>query len=164
MPRKATVFGKSFREKFNYTGKLTKERMGKELWNEYCKMKSKERNAAPEHKKKAAERKEQKHIKHIATLKQKKETGSYLVTYCKDYTKIENYDRALADKFVGWQLHHRLETHNSDGERRSVDLGFEELKALNMYYNRPPEELILMKRKEHRQLHTLGKSNNTGKH
>lgn len=164
MPNNITDFGKGFREKFNYTGKLTKECMGKELWNEYCKMKSKERNASVEHKNEVAERKEQKHIKHIETLKQKKETGAYLAMYCKDYTKIENYNKALADKFVGWQLHHRLETHNIDGERRPVDLSAEELKALNMYYNRPPEELILMKRKEHRQLHTLGKSNNNGKH
>lgn len=163
MPRKSTGFGNIFREKFNYTRKLTKECMGKELWNEYCKMKSKERNASAEHKNKVAERKVERSKKHIATLKQKKETGAYLAMYCKDYTKIENYNKALEDKFVGWQLHHRLETHTSDGERRLIDIGFEELKALGMYYNRPADELILMKRKEHRRLHTVGKPGNRRK-
>jgi hypothetical protein len=162
MSKNITDFGNSFREKFNYTGKLTKECMGKELWNEYCKMKSKERCASPEHKNALAERKEQRHKKHIATLRQKKETGAYLAMYCKDYTKIENYEKAVEDKFVGWQLHHRLETHTSDGERRTVDIEFEELKALDMYYNRPPEELILMKTTEHRRLHLCGKPNING--
>lgn len=158
-----TEFGKNFREKFNYVGKLTKECMGKELWNEYCKMKAKERVQSPKHKQIIEERKIERRIngalKHIATLKIKKETGAYLAKYCKDYTKIENYNKAVEDKFIGWQLHHRLETHNSDGERRSVDIGFKELKALNMYYNRPPEELILMKTTEHRRLHLCGKPN-----
>lgn len=159
MSRKISAFGVEFRETFNYYGKLTKNDMGKDLWNKYCKMKIKERNASPEHKKEVAERKEHIRIKHIAALKQKKETGSYLAMYCKDYIKIENYDKALEDKFVGWHLHHRLETHTSNGERRSVDITVNELIALRMYYNRPPEELILMKTKEHRQLHLCGKLN-----
>lgn len=31
--------------------------------------------------------------------------------YCEDYQDIENYDKALKDNFVGWECHHRLETH-----------------------------------------------------
>ena len=69
--------------------------------------------------------------------------------YCKDYKNIENYDKALADNFKGWECHHRLETHNSDGERRLVDISHKELMALNMYYNRPPEELIFLTSREH---------------
>lgn len=69
--------------------------------------------------------------------------------YCKDYGNIENYEKALADNFVGWHCHHRLETHNSDGERRLVDISQKELKALGMYYNRPAEELIFLPRSEH---------------
>lgn len=164
MGRHISKIGLQFREKFNYTGKLSKECMGKELWNEYYKMLMKERFASPEHKKALAERKEQRRKKHIETLKQKKETGAYLAGYCKDYTKIENYEKALEDKFIGWQCHHRLETHTSDGERRPVDITGKELIALDMYYNRPPEELILMKTTEHRRLHTKGKQNNKGKH
>lgn len=69
--------------------------------------------------------------------------------YCKDYQNIENYEKAKKDDFKGWECHHRLETHNSDGERRLVDITQKELKALGMYYNRPPEELIFLTSREH---------------
>ena len=73
--------------------------------------------------------------------------------YCKDYENIENYEKALADNFKGWCVHHRLETHNSDGERRPMDITRNELNALGMYYDRPPEELIFLTRSEHMSLH-----------
>ena len=73
--------------------------------------------------------------------------------YCKDYENIENYEKAKADNFKEWCCHHRLETHNSDGERRLVDITTEELQALGMYYNRPASELIFMKHSEHSSLH-----------
>ena len=69
--------------------------------------------------------------------------------YCKDYENIENYQKALKDNFKGWHCHHRLETHNSDGKRRDVDIPREELKALGMYYNRPASELIFLTISEH---------------
>ena len=69
--------------------------------------------------------------------------------YCKEPEKIENYEKAKKDGFKGWECHHRLETHNSDGKRRDVDISKKELKALRMYYNRPPEELIFLTIKEH---------------
>ena len=72
--------------------------------------------------------------------------------YCKDYKNIENYERAKADNFKGWHCHHRLETHNSDGKRREVDILAAELKALNMYYNRPASELIFLLASEHNAL------------
>lgn len=68
-------------------------------------------------------------------------------------SEIENFFEATISEPFTWVCHHRLETHNSDGERRLVDLTAEELKALDMYYDRPPEELIFMKREEHSQLH-----------
>ena len=77
--------------------------------------------------------------------------------YCKDYQDIENYEKALADNFKGWDCHHRLETHNSDGERRLVDLTRDELLALGMYWNRPAEELIFLTSMEHISLHHKGK-------
>ena len=159
MPRKITEVGLQFREKFGYTGKLTKEAMGKELWNEWCKLAMKKRWTTPEHKKELEEKKERRRIKHIETLKQRKETGAYLKKYCDDYKSIENYEKALADNFKGWLCHHRLETHTSDGVRRTVDIVSAELIALGMYYNRPAEELVLMKIKEHRRLHLCGKPN-----
>ena len=81
----------------------------------------------------------------------------YFNRYCKDYQNIENYEKAKADNFKGWECHHRLETHNSDGIRRDVDISCKELKALGMYYNRPASELIFMKHGEHHALHQKGK-------
>lgn len=77
--------------------------------------------------------------------------------FCKDFTKIENYDKAMADTTQVWDCHHRMETHNSDGEKRLVDLSRPELKALGMYYDQPPEELIFLTREEHIKLHHKGK-------
>ena len=77
--------------------------------------------------------------------------------YCNDIENIENYEKAKADNFRGWNCHHRLETHNSDGERRLVDITSKELIALDMYYNRPASELIFLTVKEHRTLHHKGK-------
>lgn len=81
---------------------------------------------------------------------------------CRTPELIENYDKAVADDIQTWQCHHRLETHNSDGERRLVDISSSELIALGMYYDRPPEELIFMTELEHKRLHNVGKF--IGKH
>ena len=81
----------------------------------------------------------------------------YLKYYCKDYENIENYEKAKADNFKCWDCHHRLETHNSDGERRLVDITRDELKALGMYYDRPASELIFLTSMEHISLHHKGK-------
>ena len=83
--------------------------------------------------------------------------GHKFELYCKDYENIENYEKAKADDFKNWEVHHRLETHNSDGERRLVDISHNELKALGMYYNRPAEELIFLTSSEHQFLHKKGK-------
>lgn len=64
--------------------------------------------------------------------------------YCKDYENIENYEKAKKDNFKGWHCHHR----------KGVDISVAELQALDMYYNRPSEELIFMKHSEHSSLHT----------
>lgn len=79
--------------------------------------------------------------------------------YCKNYQDIENFEKALKDNFKGWHCHHRLETHNSDGERRLVDISAAELLALGMYYNRPAEELIFLTISEHSKLHSEGEHN-----
>lgn len=78
---------------------------------------------------------------------------------CNNIEKIENYDKAKLDNFKGWNLHHRLETHFSDGTERpkNAQLSAAELIALDMYYNRPPEELIYLTRKDHNKLHFSGK-------
>lgn len=79
--------------------------------------------------------------------------------YCdKDITKIENYEQAMNDETQTWDCHHRLETHFSDGTERpkNAQLSADELKALDMYYNRPPEELVFLTKLEHVKLHHIG--------
>ena len=83
--------------------------------------------------------------------------GHKFERYCKEYKNIENYEAAKKDNFKGWDCHHRLETHTSDGERRLVDISAAELKALGMCYNRPASELIFLTKSEHMSLHRIGK-------
>lgn len=79
--------------------------------------------------------------------------------YCKNYENIENYEKAKDDNFKGWCIHHRLETHNSDGERRLVNISAAELKALGMYWNRPADEMIFLTESEHKSLHFSSSGN-----
>lgn len=72
---------------------------------------------------------------------------------CTNIELVENYELAKADNFKDWHCHHRLETHNSDGEKRLVSISMEELKALGIYYNRSPEELIFLTKSNHSRLH-----------
>lgn len=68
--------------------------------------------------------------------------------YCKgDISKIENYDKAIADKTQTWECHHRRETIYSKFD----------LIEINEYYNRPAIELIFLTPKEHKRLHKIGK-------
>ena len=67
--------------------------------------------------------------------------------------KVLHYAEAKADNFKGWVRHHRLETHTSDGFLRLVQLSKAELIALDMYYERPAEELIWLKAGVHRTVH-----------
>ena len=83
--------------------------------------------------------------------------GKKVKTFCKNLQLIENYEKAAADTSQTWDCHHRLETHTSDGERRDIDITEKELQALGMYFDRPPEELIFLTAKEHKQLHNIGK-------
>lgn len=76
--------------------------------------------------------------------------------FCNCIELVENYQEAKKDNFKKWQIHHRLETHNSEGKLRLIQLSREELKALDMYYNRPAEELIYLRLAEHTRLHFTG--------
>jgi hypothetical protein len=66
-----------------------------------------------------------------------------------DLTKIENYDKAVADKTQVWECHHRLEL-TLEGEFAHTS---EELKRMEMYYNRPYFELIFLTPTGHRNIH-----------
>jgi hypothetical protein len=78
-----------------------------------------------------------------------------MFAYCipEEIEQIENYEIAKKDNFNGWNIHHRLETHNSDGEKRLVNLSRDELIALEVYYNRPANELIFLTASEHQKIH-----------
>ena len=90
--------------------------------------------------------------------------GHKFEKFCKSPENIENYDKALADNFKGWDCHHRLETHNSDGKRRDVDISVEELISIGMYFDRPAYELVFLPSSEHISLHKKGKTYFNGKH
>lgn len=80
---------------------------------------------------------------------------SYAQKYCRDdISKIENYDKAITDPTQTWVIHHRLE-FTLDGEFAHTP---EELKRMNMYYNRPYFELVFLTKSEHRRLHTEDKN------
>ena len=70
--------------------------------------------------------------------------------YCRDdLSKIENYEKAIADTTQTWVCHHRLEL-TLDGEPA---LTRKQLKMHDMYYHRPYYELIFLTDAEHRKLH-----------
>lgn len=83
--------------------------------------------------------------------------------YCEgDITQIENFDKAINDRsdlysHSNWVCHHRLETHNLDGSRREIQQSRDDLKLLDLYYHRPPIELIFLTRAEHNKVHTQGR-------
>lgn len=92
---------------------------------------------------------------HREEYKQWDRKHTHMFAYCipEEWEQIENYELAKKDNFDGWDIHHRLETHNSDGQRRLVNLSKDELIALDMYYNRPANELVFLTRPEHTKLH-----------
>lgn len=71
-----------------------------------------------------------------------------------ELTKIENYDKAVADETQLWNCHHRLEL-TLDGEFAHSQ---EDLIRMGMYYNRPYFELIFLTHSEHSRLHGNSRS------
>ena len=66
-----------------------------------------------------------------------------------ELSKIENYLHAVADNFIGWVIHHRLEL-NDDG---TINKPRETLILENLYYCRPADELIFLTKSDHCKLH-----------
>lgn len=60
---------------------------------------------------------------------------------------IENYELAKVENFKDWDIHHKLEIHDDYKNSRN------ELIMMNLYYDRPPEELIWLRRHIHLVLH-----------
>ncbi len=63
--------------------------------------------------------------------------------FCKDFTKIENYEKAMADTTQMWDCHHRAE----------IIYASKELKDKCMYYNVLPCDLIFLTHSDHIRLH-----------
>src|SRR5574344_625905 len=69
--------------------------------------------------------------------------------YCEDYKKIENYDEAVKSP-LRYDLHHRREISENKSKKQLI--------TENLYYGRPPEELIFLEHSEHVRLHKEGKN------
>lgn len=75
--------------------------------------------------------------------------GRRIHKYCSDdISQIENYESAKNDSSQIWDLHHRLEL-GSDYENTKS-----ELEMMNLYWNRPANELIFLTREQHIRLHS----------
>ena len=70
--------------------------------------------------------------------------GSVKSFCCEDISLIENYDKGINSNEM-WDCHHKLEIE--------LNKSVKELKDLNLYLNRPANELIFLTRKEHVILH-----------
>lgn len=82
--------------------------------------------------------------------------------YCDEIENVENYEKAKADNFKGWECHHRLELIETGGV---CDVDRQDLIDWNIYWHRPADELIFLTRKEHNLLHKKDKTVwNKGKH
>ena len=72
--------------------------------------------------------------------------------FCKeDISKIENYDKAIADTTQTWHCHHRTEIWWNCSKKELIDN--------ECYYNRKACELIFLTPTEHNMLHKKGDKN-----
>ena len=75
----------------------------------------------------------------------------YAKKFCKeDISKIENYDKAIADKEIMWHCHHRTEIWWNCSKKDLIDN--------ECYYNRKACELIFLTPEEHISLHKKGRT------
>lgn len=66
--------------------------------------------------------------------------------FCKDdISKIENYEKAIADTTQSWDCHHRTEVWWNCTAQDLIDN--------ECYYHRPAKELIFLTHSEHSKLH-----------
>ena len=69
--------------------------------------------------------------------------------FCKEYTKIENYEEAIADTTQTWYCQHMTETWCNCSKKDLIEN--------ECYYNRKACELIFLTHAEHMRLHWKGK-------
>lgn len=68
--------------------------------------------------------------------------------YCKNYTQIKNYEKAVNDPNTKWDCHHIFEL-----KCPVIKALVPDLIAYGLYYDRPAEELIFLTPQEHHKLH-----------
>lgn len=73
---------------------------------------------------------------------------------CEDISKIENYEKAIADTTQAWECHHRMELIKTGAV---VDSTRQDLIDWGIYYHRPVDELIFLTQAEHNSLHHKGR-------
>lgn len=79
--------------------------------------------------------------------------------FCKDDLElIENFNECVQDKDTIWHCHHRLETHDENGNLRDKEVSRKYLIEHNLYYHRPASELIFLTSSEHMRWHSNVKS------
>ena len=78
----------------------------------------------------------------------------YLEKCCQYFQKIENYAEAVKSP-LKYDLHHRREIYENKSRKQLI--------AENLYYGRPPEELIFLEHGEHIRLHNANLSEETRK-
>lgn len=69
---------------------------------------------------------------------------------CEDISKIENYDKAIADQDQIWEIHHKAEVLPCGRFSKG------DLIKFSLYWNRPANELIYLRHDIHRSLHHKG--------
>ena len=78
----------------------------------------------------------------------------YSKRFCKeDISKIENYDKAIADTTQVWHCHHRTEIWWNCSKQDLIDN--------ECYYNRKACELIFLTPAEHSRLHAVNRTKET---
>lgn len=71
--------------------------------------------------------------------------------FCKeDLSKIENYNKAMADKENTWHCHHHTEIWWNCSKKDLIDN--------ECYYNRKACELIFLTKSEHTKIHNTGRT------
>ena len=73
-----------------------------------------------------------------------------LKKYCTDYKNIDNYEEAVKSP-LRYDLHHRREISENKSRKQLI--------AENLYYDRPPEELVFLEHRDHMSLHNKGENN-----
>ena len=81
--------------------------------------------------------------------------------YCmEDISKIENYDKAIADTTQVWCIHHKDEVKVLPSGI-TILRSSKDLKENGRYYNCPANELIFLTESEHKILHNTHRSEET---